>query len=62
MPNKIIEKIVEPSKIVVGSNFLIKVKVQFTPSYQLVTENNDYLITEDGDMLFTEGDYYEQES
>lgn len=59
MPNKIIEKIVEPSKIIVGSNFLIKVKVQFTPSYQLVTENNNYLITEDGNTLFTEGDYYE---
>ena len=59
MANKIIEKIIEPPKIEVGSTFLIKVKVQFTPSYQLVTENNDYLITEDGDTLFTEGDYYE---
>lgn len=59
MPNKIIEKIVEPSKIIVGSNFLIKVKVQFTPSYNLITENNDCLITEDGNTLFTEGDYYE---
>ena len=59
MTNKIIEKIIEPSKIEVGSTFLIKVKVQFTPSYQLVTENNDYLITEDGNTLITEGDYYE---
>lgn len=59
MANKIIEKIIEPAKVEVGSTFLIKVKVQFTPSYQLVTENNNYLITEDGNTLFTEGDYYE---
>ena len=26
MPNKILEKIVEPSKITVGSNFLLKIK------------------------------------
>lgn len=59
MANKIIEKIIEPSKIEVGSTFLIKVKVQFTPSYQLVTENSDTLITETGENLITEGDYYE---
>lgn len=59
MPNKIIEKIVEPSKIEVGSNFLLKIKVQFIPSYQLITETSDNLITETGENLITEGDFYE---
>ena len=59
MANKILETLVEPSHIEVGSTFLLKVKIQFTPSYQLVTENNDNLITEIGDTLITEGDYYE---
>ena len=27
MPNKIIEKIIEPTKITVGSTFLLKIKV-----------------------------------
>ena len=59
MANKILETLVEPSRVEVGSTFLIKVKVQFTPSYQLVTENSDTLITETGENLITEGDYYE---
>lgn len=59
MANKILETLVEPAHIEVGSTFLLKVKIQFTPSYQLVTENNDNLITETGDNLITEGDYYE---
>ena len=59
MPSKIIEKIIEPSKIETGSNFLLKIKVQFIPSYQLVTEANDKLITETGKNLITEGDFYE---
>ena len=59
MPSKIIEKIVEPSKIEVGSSFLLKIKVQFIPSYQLITETSDNIITETGENLITEGDYYE---
>ena len=58
MANKILETLIEPAHIKVGSNFMLKVKVQFTPSYQLVTENNDNLITEAGDTFITEGDYY----
>ena len=59
MANKILETLVEPAKIEVGSTFLLKVKIKFTESYQLVTENNENLITEVGDNLITEGDYYE---
>lgn len=59
MPNKILETLIEPSRIEVGSTFLLKVKVQFVQSYQVITENNDNLTTEAGDTLITEGDYYE---
>lgn len=59
MANKIIEKLVEPSKILVGSTFLLKVKVEFIKSYELITEDNDNIITEAGEKLITEGDYYE---
>ena len=59
MANKILEALVEPSYIEVGSTFLLKVKIQFTQSYQLLTENRDNLITEAGDTFITEGDYYE---
>ena len=58
MANKILEALVEPSYIEVGSTFLLKVKIQFTQSYQLITENEDNLITEAGDTFITEGDYY----
>lgn len=59
MANKILETLIEPSYIEVGSTFLLKVKIQFTPSYNLITENEDNLITEAGDTFITEGDYYE---
>lgn len=59
MSNKILETLVEPAHIEVGSTFLLKVKIQFTQSYQLLTENRDNLITETGDTFITEGDYYE---
>ena len=39
MANKILEVIAEPSRIEVGSNFFIKVKVQKIRSEDLVTEN-----------------------
>ena len=54
MANKILETLVEPSYIEVGSTFLLKVKIQFTPSYNLITENEDNLITEAGDTFITE--------
>lgn len=59
MANKIIEKIIEPTKVEVGSNFLLKIKVQFIPSCQLITETSDNIITETGENLITEGDFYE---
>lgn len=59
MANKILEALVEPSYIEVGSTFLLKVKIQFTQSYQLITETSNNLITEAGDTFITEGDYYE---
>ena len=59
MANKILETLVEPSHIEVGSTFLLKVKIQFMPSYNLITEEEDNLITEAGDTFITEGDYYE---
>lgn len=59
MANKILETLVEPSHIEVGFTFLLKVKIQFTPSYNLITEKEDNLITEAGDTFITEGDYYE---
>lgn len=59
MANKILETLVEPSHMEVGSTFLLKVKIQFTQSYQIITEANESLVTETGDKLITEGDYYE---
>lgn len=59
MANKILEKIVEPSKIFTGSTFKLKVKVEFIQSYNLITEDEENLITEDEENLITEGDYYE---
>ena len=59
MVNKILEVIVEPTKLYVGDKFRLKVKVQFTPSYALITQNNENIITEDGNQLITNGDYYE---
>ena len=63
MVNKILEKIIEPSKIIVGSSFLLKVKVDLIESYQLVTERGENIITEQDENIITEGDFYnEQES
>ena len=59
MANKILETLVEPAHIEVGSTFLLKVKIQFTQSYQIITEANESIVTETGDKLITEGDYYE---
>lgn len=59
MENKILEVIVEPTKLYVGDKFRLKVKVQFTPSYALVTQDNNNITTENGDQIITEGDYYE---
>lgn len=59
MSNKILEIIVEPTKMYVGDKFRLKVKVQFTHSYALITQDNNNLITEDGNQIITEGDYYE---
>lgn len=59
MANKILETLVEPAHIEVGSTFLLKVKIQFTQSYNLITESENNLVTETGDTFITEGDYYE---
>lgn len=59
MANKITEIIVEPTKMVVGSNFRVKIKVKFTPSYALITQDLNNIITEDGNQIITNGDYYE---
>ena len=59
MVNKILEVIVEPTKLYVGDTFRLKVKVQFTASYALITQNNENIITEDGNQIITNGDYYE---
>lgn len=61
MANKILETIVEPSKIIVGSTFLIKVKVDLIESYQLTTEQGDHLIMETGENIITEGDFYNEQ-
>ena len=59
MANKIKEVIVEPSKMHVGDSFRLKIKVQFTPSYALITQDENNIITEDGNQIITNGDYYE---
>ena len=61
MANKILETIVEPSKIVVGSTFLIKVKVDLIESYQLTTEKGENLLMETGENIITEGDFYNEQ-
>lgn len=54
--NKIIEKIVEPNKIEVGSTFLLKVKVKdiLTSTKLLVTERGKKIITEDNKPIRSE--------
>lgn len=56
MPNKIIEIITEPSKIYVGSTFLLKVKVKdMSPSRKyLATENSLKIISEDNKKIIAE--------
>lgn len=56
---KILEKIVEPSKIEVGSFFTIKIKVERVSSFNLITEEEENIVLETGENLITEGDYYE---
>ncbi len=53
---QIIEKIVEPSRIEVGSTFKIKIKVKdiLTSKKVFETENEITLITEDGNLIRTE--------
>lgn len=54
--NKIIEKIVEPNKIEVGSTFLLKIKVKdiLTSKKMLVTEQGKSIFTEDNKPLRTD--------
>ena len=59
MQNKILEVIVEPTKMYVGDKFRLKVKVEFTPSYALITQDENNIITEDENQIITQGDYYE---
>lgn len=53
---EITEKIVEPSRIEVGSTFKIKIKVKdiLTSKKVFETENEITLITEDGKLIRTE--------
>lgn len=53
---QILEKIVEPSRIEVGSTFKIKIKVKdiLTSKKVFETENKITLITEDGKLIRTE--------
>lgn len=60
--SRIIEIIVEPAKIEVGSKFMLKVKADRLKSLDLILEDNIMLCTENEDELITEGDYYEEES
>lgn len=60
--SRIIEVIVEPAKIEVGSKFMLKVKADRLKSLDLILEDNIMLCTENEDELITEGDYYEEES
>lgn len=54
--SKIIEKIVEPSKIYVGSTFKLRVKVSDDYSFKksLITESGLIIITENKDKIRTE--------
>lgn len=54
--NKIIEKIVEPNKIEVGSTFLLKIKVKdiLTSKKMLVTEQGKSIVTEDNKPIRSE--------
>ncbi len=56
MASKIIEKIVEPSKIYISDKFTLKIKVRDAiPIKQYITtENSQILITEDNKKIITE--------
>lgn len=56
MKNKIIEIITEPSKIYVGSTFLLKVKVEdMSPSRKyLATESFQKILSEDNKRIIAE--------
>ena len=56
MASKIIEKIIEPSKIEVGSKFLIKIKVERIKSYNLVTETSNLSVEDINNMSVEEFD------
>lgn len=54
--SKIQEIIIEPTKIKVGSNFLLKVKVEddYFKRRKIISENNKVLITENEKKIRTE--------
>lgn len=54
--SRIIETILEPAKIYVGSTFRLKFKVEDDSLIykQIVSEDNQILITEDGKQITTE--------
>lgn len=54
--SKILEKIVEPSKIYVGSTFKLKIKVQddYFNRKRIVTEDNILITTQSGKIIRTE--------
>ena len=54
--NKIVEKIVEPNKVEVGSTFLLKVKVYdiLTSAKILTTEQKRIIVTEDNKPIRSE--------
>lgn len=58
--SKILEKIIEPSKIEVKSFFMIKIKVEKIKGYKLMTETEECIVLESEENLITEGDYYEK--
>ena len=56
MPNKITEILLEPTKIYIGSTFLLKIKIEdeLLNKKYIATEENKILITENGKKIKTE--------
>lgn len=54
--SKILEKIVEPSKIYTGSTFKLKIKVQddYFNRKKIITEDNMLITTQSGKVIRTE--------
>lgn len=54
--SKILEKIVEPSKIYTGSTFKLKIKVQddYFNRKRIITEDNMLIATQSGKVIRTE--------